>query len=107
MLLKLLSCVRFLARQGLAFREHCESVEWFEGNLSQLLLLQAQDHPKMKTWLQEKEYLSPEIINKIMMMDQTLLRQILAEIKCSLSLWFALMTDEATDLSHNEHVCAS
>ena len=40
MLLKLLSCVRFLARQGLPLRGHREDMETFEGNL--LLLLQAQ-----------------------------------------------------------------
>ena len=40
-----------------------------------------------------------------MMMSQTVLRQILAEIKYSF--WFALIADGATDLSHNEHVCIS
>ena len=36
------------------------------------------------------------------MLGHTVLRQILTEIKCSL--WFSLITDEASDLSHNEHV---
>ena len=36
------------------------------------------------------------------MLGQTVLRQILSEIKCSL--WFSLIADEASDLSHNEHV---
>ena len=48
MLLKLLSCIRFLARQGLPLRGHREDTESFEGNLYQLLLLQAQDSPRMK-----------------------------------------------------------
>ena len=52
MLLKLLSCVRFLAHQGLPLWGHREYTETFEGNLYQLLLLQAQDFPKIKLWLQ-------------------------------------------------------
>ena len=39
MLFKLLETVRFLGRQGLPLRGHCEDVESFEGNLYQLLLL--------------------------------------------------------------------
>ena len=103
MLLKLLSCIRFLARQGLPLRGHREDTESFEGNLYQLLLLQAQDSPRMKLWLRKKEYLSPEIVNELItMLGHTVLRQILTEIKCSL--WFSLIADEASDLSHNEHV---
>ena len=103
MLIKLLSCIRFLARQGLPLQGHREDAESFEGNLYQLLLLQAQDYPRMKSWLRKKEYLSPEIVNELItMLGQTVLRQILAEIKRAL--WFSLIADEASDLSHNEHV---
>ena len=42
MLMKLLSSVRFLARQGLPFRGHTETPDSFEGNLYQLLLLRAE-----------------------------------------------------------------
>ena len=60
----------------------------------------------MKTWFQKKEYLSPEIINEIIMLtSQTVLRQTLSEIKYSL--WFALIADKGTDLSHSEHVYIS
>ena len=41
MFLKLLECIRYLARQDLAFRGHHEDSIAFEGNLYQLLLLQA------------------------------------------------------------------
>lgn len=41
MLMKLLSCIKYLARQGLPFRGHHEDSESFEGNLYQLLLLEA------------------------------------------------------------------
>ena len=43
MFLKLLECVRYLARQGLAFRGNHEDSVAFEGNLYQLLLLKAKD----------------------------------------------------------------
>ena len=65
MLLKLLEAVRFLGRQGLPLRGHCEDVESFEGNLYQLLLLQSKDLPRMRQWLHQKEYISPVIINEI------------------------------------------
>ncbi len=40
MLMKVLSCIRYLARQGLPLRGHNNDIE---GNLYQLLLLQAED----------------------------------------------------------------
>ena len=40
MLLKVISSIRFLARQGLALRGHFENVDNLEGNFYQLLLLQ-------------------------------------------------------------------
>ena len=44
MLLKQLSSLRYLARQGLAIRGHSEK----EGNLMQLLLLGSEDNPQLK-----------------------------------------------------------
>jgi hypothetical protein len=71
MLPKLLSCIRYLARQGLPLRGHHEDNESFEGNLYQLLLLQAQDCLEMKNWLSKREYISPEIVNELInIMDQ-------------------------------------
>ena len=55
MLMKLLSSIRFLARQGLPFRGHTETSETFEGNLYQLLLLRAEDNNHMRVWLKKKE----------------------------------------------------
>lgn len=37
-----------------------------------------------------------------MIMGQTVLRQILAEIKSTL--WYSLIADEASDISHNEQM---
>lgn len=102
----LLSCIKYLAWQGLPLRGHYEDNQSFEGNLYQLLLLQAQYSPKMNSWLQRREYISPEIVNEIIMiMDQSLLRQLLSEIKGSM--WFSILADEATDISHHEQMSLS
>ena len=102
MLSKLRSCIRYLARQGLPLRGHHEDTENFEGNLNQLLLLQAREDSQMMTWLRRREYISPEIVNELMIMGQTILWQMLAEIKSTL--WYAVIADEASDISHNEHM---
>jgi hypothetical protein len=99
--MKLLSCIRYLARKGLPLRGHHEDPESLEGNLYQLLLLQAQDYLQMKIWLDRSQYISPEIVNELIkIMDQTVLRQILVEIKSTMC--FSLIADEASDISHND-----
>ena len=103
MLLKLLEVVRFLGRQGLPLRGHCEDVKSFEGNLYQLLLLQSKDFPRMRQWLHQKEYISPVIINEIVtLMGQTILKEIIANIRDTL--WYSLIADEATDVSRTEQL---
>ena len=103
MLLKLLEVVRFLGRQGLPLRGHSEDVESFEGNLYQLLLLQSKDCPGMRQWLQQKEYTSPVIINEmVLLMGQAILKEIIANVKDTL--WYSLIADEATDVSHTEQL---
>ena len=59
--MKLLSCVKYLAWQGLPFLGHREDVQSHD-NLYQLLLLQAQACPKMNVWVHKKEHISPEIV---------------------------------------------
>ena len=57
----------------------------------------------MHLWLKNRECVSPDIVNEIIvLMGQNVLRTILAQIKTSM--WFALIADEASDISHNEHV---
>ena len=70
MLLKQLSSLKFLLRQGLSIRGHKES----EGNLIQLFELQSNDCPELKQWLLSNHYLSHDIV--ITLMGNTLLRQI-------------------------------
>ena len=53
MLMKVLSCIRYLARQGLPLRGH-NDIE-----VHQLPLLQAEDNYRMKEWVIKREYISP------------------------------------------------
>ena len=104
MFLKLLECIRYLARQGLAFRGHHEDSIAFEGNLYQLLLLQAKDSIQLASWIKKRDYISPAIVNEIINISgNTILRQLLQEIQAAD--WFSLIADEATDVSHNEQMC--
>ena len=65
MFLKLLECISFLAGQGLSFRgRHEDSVE-FEGNLCQLLLLQAKDNTQLVSWLRRQNYIVPAVVYEI------------------------------------------
>ena len=54
MLLKQLTSLRFLLRQGLTIRGHRD----WEGNLMQLLHLQSNDSHELAGWLTNKQYLS-------------------------------------------------
>ena len=106
MLMKVLSCIRYLGRQGLALRGHDESIESFEGNLYQLLLLEAAGDDKMKAWLDKKQYLFPVITNEMInIMGMTTLESTLNDIKTSK--WYAVIVDEATDISHTEQMSLS
>ena len=106
MLLKVLLSVQYLSRQGLPLRGHREDIESLEGNLYQLLLLQSKECQEMKSRILKKEYTSPVIINEIIyMMGQAVLRGILADIKASM--WYSIIADEATDISHNEQMSLS
>lgn len=97
MLMKVLSCIRFLARQGLALiRDGDES----DGNFLQLLKLQGQDDDMMLDWLQRKcsKYTSHEIQNELLkLMALRVLRSIADHLQNSPFL--TIMIDETTDVS--------
>ena len=81
MLTKVLYCIGYLARQGLPLRDHNDDIE---GNLYQLLLLQAEDNHHMREWISKGEYISPSIVNEIVVqMGQVVLREILGEIRAA------------------------
>lgn len=101
-LVKLLSSVRFLARQGLALRGHDEA----EGNLMQLLQLWSEDVRSLQSWCSRTtSFLSPdsqnEILQMIEMMSHSVLRRITDTIK-STSVQFAVVVDGMQDCSGDE-----
>jgi len=50
-----------------------------------------------------KEYISPVIINeRVLLMSRAILKEIIGEIKDAL--WYTLIVDEATDISHTEQL---
>jgi len=103
MLLKLMRAVRFLGKQGLPLSGHNGSAEAFQGNLYQLLLLHA---PNIISWLQMREHISPAIVNELVkLMGKAILRSILGDIKNVQ--WYAIIADEATDVSGTEQMSVS
>ena len=52
-LLKIISCLHYLARRGLPFRVHGDEKE---ANLKQLIRFRAEDDPAFAKWLKKKEY---------------------------------------------------
>ena len=106
MLMRLLESIQFLARQGLPLRGHKEDVADLRGNLYQLLLLRGKECHGLASWLKDKEYTSPMIVNELInQMGQLVLRNLLSEANCSM--WFSILADEATDVSHNEQMSLS
>ena len=61
---KVVTTLRFLARQAEAFRGHSD----IDSNFTQLLMLRAEDDPILKSWLNKKrlKYTSPENQNEIL-----------------------------------------
>ena len=102
MLMVTLSSLRFLLRQGLAVRGHID----LESNLIQLLLVRSETIPGLKQYIDDKQYLSPQILNELIArMSNTVLRQLLAEIRESSM--FSIIVDKATDVSQNEQLCVA
>ena len=107
MLFKLMQAVKYLAKQGLPLRGHNESAEVCQGNLYQLLLsVQTEECPSMKPWLQKREYISPAIVDELInLMGQNILRGIISNVKGAQ--WYAIIADEATDVSGTEKLSVS
>ena len=60
----------------------------------------------MKSWLEKREYISPTIVDEILKsMGQMILRGILDDIKNVQ--WYAIIADEATDISGTEQLSVS
>lgn len=102
MLLKQLTSLKYLLRQGLTIRGHTEG----EGNLLQLLLLRAEDNQDLFAWVRDNKYLSPDIFNEeIRLMADFVLCALLSDVRSST--WFSILADEATDVKFNEQMCVA
>ena len=99
-LLKILQNVKFLGRQGLAFRGHDDA----ESNFMQLFKFRELDNPELSTWLKRADkYLSPEIQNEMLqLMSVSILRCIASNLPTSSM--FTIMADECTDISNHEQL---
>ena len=99
-LLKLISSLRFLARQGLAVRGHDEA----QGNFLQLLHLRCEDSEELHDWMMKRgNWISHDVQNEILqLMAHFVLRKVIGAVK--LSSFFTLIVDEATDVSFKEQV---
>ena len=99
-LLKILSNIRFLGRQGLAFRGDGDESD---SNFMQLFHLRSEDNPSLLGWLEKRtdKYTSPEIQNSIIkVMGLQVLREIASELHSMP--FYSVMMDETTDSSNCE-----
>ena len=101
-LLKIISNLKFLARQGLPVRGDGDETD---SNFIQLLKLRGQDDPLLKCWLTRKssKYVSHDMQNEfIKFMALSILREIAECIQKST--FFSVMCDECTDSSNREQL---
>ena len=102
MLMKLLSSLKLLLRQGSAIRGHTEE----EGNLYQVLKCRSEDVPGLEAWLKKGDYRSHDIVNELIeLMYMQLLRKLLAQIR--VAEWYSIIADETRDLSGTEQFAIS
>ena len=102
MLLRQLTSLKFLLRQGLAIRGHTD----VQGNLYQLMLCRSEDIPDLGQWIDSGKYQSPEVTNELIeLLAKNLLRKLVAEIK-SVS-FYSLIGNETRDISGKEQLAIS
>ena len=100
MLIKIMSSIRFLARQGMALRGDSSEED---GNFFQMLRLKAEEDPRMHEWLRKKtnKYTSHEIQNGILkVMAMQVIRKVASCLQSSP--FITIMMDETTDVSNRE-----
>ena len=94
-LIKQLAALRYLLRQGLSIRNNHSG----GSNLTVLLETVLEEN----SWVSDKKYQSPEIINEMIeIMARKVLRSLLSEI--SSQSWFSLLADETRDISNREQL---
>ena len=68
-------------------------------------MLSRETDSSIVSWLQENKYMSPEIINEqIAIMGHSVLRTLLCKIKKATPSWYAIISDEATDVCNREQL---
>ena len=83
-LVKVISSLMYLLRQGLAIRR---------------------DNKVIKEWLVEEKYMFHDIINELIdMLGKGVLNRLLEGLRSASPPWFAIIADEATDVSNNEQM---
>ena len=105
--LKILSCVRYLARQSLPIRGNWseESGSEFNANFNQLLLLRCEGDPEMAKWLERKHfrYTSPLVQNEMLeVLALGIMREITANTQTAGI--YTVMADETADISNTEQL---
>ena len=101
-LLKIISNLKFLARQELPVRGDGDETD---SNFIQLLKLRGQDDPLLKCWLTRKssKYVSHDMQNELIkIMELSILREIAECIQKST--FFSIMCDKCTDSSNREQL---
>ena len=101
-LLKILSNLRFLARQSCAIRGDGDESD---SNFIQLFKLRGEDDPRVYEWMMKRtnKYTSHEVQNDMLkVMALKVLRDIAAHLRDSS--FFTIMADETTDVSNREQV---
>ena len=97
---KILSSIRFLARQGLSFRGDGDESD---GNYIQILKFRGEDDSRMIEWLKRKneKYTCADAQNEmIQIMALSILRDVAKNIRNSV--FYSIMADETTDISNRE-----
>ena len=107
-LLKIISNIRYLARQSLPFRGNWkdETHSEFNSNFHQLLLLRAEDDPSILVWIKREstlKYTSPEMQNEILKcMALGMMRGVVSNIQKAGV--YVIMADETADVSNIEQL---
>ena len=100
-------CVRFLARQGLAFRGHLEDEESDnKGNFLELITFLARYSPELQNWLVNHpinaSWLSPSLQNEMIdIVSHQIFTTISEQAKGKP---FAILCDEVSDVSRHEYL---
>lgn len=104
-LLKIVSSLQFLARQGTAIRGHENS----EGNFRQLLRLRSEDVEGLESWIERRSnFLSPQIQNEILqILSLNIVPEIASAVRNLPTLQYSIIMDGTQDVAgvEQESIC--